>query len=1013
MTAGRNQRDPRYNRKDIRVVPDRPQSAGYITFGEAAERLLDNGYEPLPIVPGEKRPAPSRWTSVDLTPECIGNWCEKYREHGVGLRTGRLVGLDIDDLDPDRAHAAQVLAEQRFGATLVRVGQWPKRLMIYRAEQSFQKLKVGKIEILGSGQQFVAFGRHKVTEQPYYWTTGETPLDVDLGDLPILDQESAAAFLAEIAPSISPSVNTRHHRHRSTGKGLDGPVRNAQGLVVDGRDAWLSQIAFHAIHDAIADGAPIEFERTADQVWARFRDSTDLTRAKQDGSQPYAPSDANKKLNDKLRLVQDGRLPDRDTELPEPGFDAPTLSISDARTELASLFAGFCEQVQAWMSNTVEQPPCLGIRATVGIGKSRVAREQLLALAATLRKQGLPHRILVFTASHALAEETAQAWQAEGALVAVLRGYERKDPATGEPMCRDLDAVRAALSGGLNVRKTVCDDRQGATCRFFHSCHKQRNLRDVAAADVVIAPYDALFSGLAFERDDVALLLIDEGCWARAVEQKAGVYIEDIPNEPIAGMGTDRIGRGPVGAMADLMAFRSQVVGALTANGPGPVGRANLRKAGLSAEACRCAAGLERWRLSEPGLVPGAASGARTQAIRIAADNARITLLASLWEAMGRCLDHGSAQSGQLRIKQTDASGRHEIILRRVRRLHDSLRNKPVLHLDATMRAELVRTILPSLEMKQIDVAAPHTDVRFVSGSFGKSMLCSENGLTPEEASRRANRLQECVDYVRWHARRQSPGRVLVVTYKSIEAAFAGIPNVDTAHFNAVAGLDAFKNVAGLISIGRPLPSSHELEALTGAYFEHVSKGRYRRELSGIRMSTGLVRGMAVLRHEDELTETLRAAICDDELIQVVGRGRGVNRTADNPLEVHVLADVALPLVCNRLSPWDLERPDFVQKMLLAGIAVDSPTDAVALHPELFANAEQAKKALGRGAFKGQTPMNTSYREMSLKSAAYRRAGRGRGWQRVWWIDGDGSSIRDRLEVALGALTEWRLELSV
>ena len=71
--------------------------------------------------------------------------------------------------------------------------------------------------------------------------------------------------------------------------------------------------------------------------------------------------------------MQDGRLPDRDTELPEPGFDSPTLSISDARTELASLFAGFCEQVQAWMSNTVEQPPCLGIRATVGIGKSRVS----------------------------------------------------------------------------------------------------------------------------------------------------------------------------------------------------------------------------------------------------------------------------------------------------------------------------------------------------------------------------------------------------------------------------------------------------------------------------------------------------------------------------------------------------------------------------------------------------------------------------------------------------------------
>lgn len=33
-------------------------------------------------------------------------------------------------------------------------------------------------------------------------------------------------------------------------------------------------------------------------------------------------------------------------------------------------------------------------------------------------------------------------------------------------------------------------------------------------------------------------------------------------------------------------------------------------------------------------------------------------------------------------------------------------------------------------------------------------------------------------------------------------------------HFNAIAGLDCFRDVAMLISIGRPLPSSTELEAL-------------------------------------------------------------------------------------------------------------------------------------------------------------------------------------------------------
>ncbi|RDD64188.1 hypothetical protein DU478_21485 [Thalassococcus profundi] len=262
----------------------------------------------------------------------------------------------------------------------------------------------------------------------------------------------------------------------------------------------------------------------------------------------------------------------------------------------------------------------------------------------------------------------------------------------------------------------------------------------------------------------------------------------------------------------------------------------------------------------------------------------------------------------------------------------------------------------------------------------------------------------------RWTSVTIYPRPVLVVTYQAIEAAFADIPNVETAHFNAVAGLDCYNDVSLLISIGRPLPPSQEVEALTGAYFDLVPDGRYRREVAGLRMRSGQVRGLPVLRHEDENAETLRAAICDDELIQVVGRGRGVNRTAANPLEVHVLSDVALPLIIDRMTTWDVERPDVFQHMVLSGVAVDSPADAAVLHPGLFGNANEAKLAFSRSVFKGQNPINTSYREMTLKSAAYRRAGRGRGWQRAWWADGDPQSVRRQFEGMLGDLAEWHAE---
>jgi hypothetical protein len=172
-------------------------------------------------------------------------------------------------------------------------------------------------------------------------------------------------------------------------------------------------------------------------------------------------------------------------------------------------------------------------------------------------------------------------------------------------------------------------------------------------------------------------------------------------------------------------------------------------------------------------------------------------------------------------------------------------------------------------------------------------------------------------------------------------------------------------------------------------------------------MRDGSIRAVKVMQHEDPQAELLRAAICDDELIQAIGRGRGVNRTAADPLEVHVLADVALPLVHDRAQAWDMVKPDIMQRMLLSGIAVDSPGDAAVLHPALFASTAQAEKAFQRVGFGGQNPIRDPYREMSVKSAAYRRPGRGRAWQRAYWTTGDEPAAKTTLSAALGPLDRW------
>ncbi|MEO1276317.1 MAG: bifunctional DNA primase/polymerase [Pseudomonadota bacterium] len=260
-------------------------------------------------MPRAKKPALKRWSEIRIGPHEIEDWAGRFGDHGIGLRTGLLVGVDIDVLDPDLAHQIERLARQRLGETLLRIGQWPKRLLMYRTEAPEPKRRVGPLEILGLGQQVVAFGIHAKTGQPYTWPLNETPLEVPLDELPPVGPDDIDGFLAE-ASSLLPQpqeVSSRRPRPGNQGGGT-GPVRNASGLVVEGRDGWLSSIAFHAVHDALDAGESLDPAILGNRAWQRFSETADLERRCKDGRLPYGPSHAAAKIRDKLRLHLEGRL---------------------------------------------------------------------------------------------------------------------------------------------------------------------------------------------------------------------------------------------------------------------------------------------------------------------------------------------------------------------------------------------------------------------------------------------------------------------------------------------------------------------------------------------------------------------------------------------------------------------------------------------------------------------------------------------------------------------------------
>jgi putative DNA primase/helicase len=105
---------------------------------------------------------------------------------------------------------------------------------------------------------------------------------------------------------------------------------------------------------------------------------------------------------------------------------------------------------------------------------------------------------------------------------------------------------------------------------------------------------------------------------------------------------------------------------------------------------------------------------------------------------------------------------------------------------------------------------------------------------------------------------------------------------------------------------------------------------------------------LAMERHVDPIAEAVRWSICEGELIQAMGRGRGVNRTAHTPLEIDLLADVVLPVTVNALVPWSDIRPTRHDLMALQGIVLENAADMAACFPDLWPSPVAARQDRSR-----------------------------------------------------------------
>ncbi len=176
------------------------------TFGTAAPKLAENGYQPVPIHWRKKNPcAGKEWQNYVFAESD----CSRFRDAGTGLLCGKIIGVDIDVRDARLSQEIERLAEEMLGPAPRRIGQAPKVLRVYQADAPFSKHstrgyrlpgdapddKSHRVEVLAKGQQFVAYNIHEKTGEPYAWNGFGDPLTVPIGLLPSVSEEKTVEFL--------------------------------------------------------------------------------------------------------------------------------------------------------------------------------------------------------------------------------------------------------------------------------------------------------------------------------------------------------------------------------------------------------------------------------------------------------------------------------------------------------------------------------------------------------------------------------------------------------------------------------------------------------------------------------------------------------------------------------------------------------------------------------------------------------------------------------------------------
>jgi hypothetical protein len=992
-----------------------------MTLTDLRMQLRDNDWHAIPT--RGKIPAVAKWERYCRsapTDEEIVLWERRYpTATNTGIALGRQVCIDIDVAsDPGLAQQLRSEAVTIFGPTpFVRVGKAPKVALIYRAWEPIttRRFKAASgngdgIDVLSDGTQFIAFGIHPDTGQLYRWVGERSPLDAPPDDeTPAITNAQVEAFLDRVHSWLPLGTGSSKAGSRPRGdQSAREIIRDASGLVIDGREEFLRACVWRAAGSLIDAHQPLVAEAVATLAWVYFTDL--LTGADlRDGR--WTVKHAIQKARGTVRRIREGKVELRPARQSiDPTYADQSKPLNEVRSVLDDAMRQHFEKEDEFWNRPKEaavdlnesdtpdpdeagddvEVPASAIRVTTGAGKSsavieiiaeRVKErdEEIAAAGGRKRSTPRPRRYVLLAPTLRLAEELAEKCRARGLTAWVFRGREADDPEQpGRKMCLDLEAVRMAIAQGEPVETSCCSNKgAGRFCEFHSVCSYQKQKQH--SPQVWVGAHSLMFheqTGLGtFDG-----LIVDESFWACGLwEEARELTVEQIEKDIPFGVARFM-------TLNDLDITRKRMGRAIRRHcEPGGLRQEHLVAERLSADECAQAIRIE-WSFKEDNpFWPGMSKSRREAAADQAGTAGSVRAVSRMWEAAKDLLNQDSpdAVSGRVVLKRHE-SGELVLVTLGVQPIPKQWQI-PTLILDATLPdVEILRAFFPQVEvLASLEAEMPHVTVRQVIGAPVSAKKLRTGG---DEPSR--NMLAICRSIL-WRYLEVGRQPTLVIAQKEFALWLRGrLPKgISVEWFNNIAGVDRYRDVRLVIAVGRTLPDVFTVEALAGTlkglepvkavpqkngtrWYDRVALGARLRDGSGVKIDCD--------RHPDVTAEAVRWQICEKEILQAFGRGRPTNRTPETPLDIDVMADVVLPITVDRVLTWDEVRNDYGVEMIAAGIWLDSPTDMAICWPEVWGTAEAARRWRSRAT--GQSPIERLLYRTLPGCCRYKLSGAGRQW---------------------------------